>query len=277
MDFVFRRNYRGPIKLAIFDWAGTTMDYGCMAPAVVFIEVFKRHGVEITVDEARAPMGMQKNAHILAISQLDSVAARWEAKHGRPCTEDDANDMFENDFRRLQMDCLGDYADLIPGTLDTLADVKKRGIKVGSTSGFFREAMDLLQAAATRQGYTPDVTFCATDVPFGRPEPWMVLANMQATRTFPPEAVVKIGDTQPDIYEGLNAGVWTIGLAKTGNEVGLPLAEVEALPADVRARKVARAVENLHRCGAHYVVEEIGQVPPILDQLQARINAGERP
>ena len=48
MEFTFQRMYRGPLKAVLLDWAGTTMDYGCFAPAVVFMEVFKRKGVEIT-------------------------------------------------------------------------------------------------------------------------------------------------------------------------------------------------------------------------------------
>lgn len=50
MDFVFHRSYQGNLKCAILDWAGTTMDYGVYAPTVVFIDVFKRHGVEIIME-----------------------------------------------------------------------------------------------------------------------------------------------------------------------------------------------------------------------------------
>ena len=40
MNFTYRRSYRGPIEAVLFDWAGTTMDFGCIAPAEVFVEVF---------------------------------------------------------------------------------------------------------------------------------------------------------------------------------------------------------------------------------------------
>jgi len=48
-QFTYRRSYRGGARAVILDWAGTTLDYGCYAPAVVFIEVFNRQGVEITM------------------------------------------------------------------------------------------------------------------------------------------------------------------------------------------------------------------------------------
>lgn len=277
MEFVFRRSYRGPVKLAIFDWAGTTMDYGCMAPAVVFVEVFKRRGVEITMEQARRPMGLMKKDHIRAISKQDEVAALWCTVHNRGCTEEDVSEMFEKYFKPLQLECIGRYCDLIPGTLECLAHVKERGIKTGSTTGYFTEAMEINYREAKKQGYCPDVNFCASDVPAGRPEPWMVLGNMQASRTFPPEAVVKIGDTQPDIGEGLNAGVWTIGLSKTGNEVGLNEEEISKLSKERLEAKVARADENLRRCGAHYVVESVADVPPIIDLIEERLRSGDRP
>ncbi len=277
MDFVFKRSYRGEVKLAIFDWAGTTMDYGCYAPAVVFIEVYKLRGVEITMEQARAPMGLKKLDHIREISKIDEVAALWKKVHGRDVTEDDVVDMFEKDFQRLQVACIADYSKLIPGTVETVDEVRRRGIKVGSTSGYFTEAMEINLREAKKQGYCPDATFCASDVPAGRPEPWMVMANMQATRTFPPEAVVKIDDTTPGIGEGLNAGVWTVGLSKTGNEVGLTPEEIDALPPAVRERKLARADMNLRQAGAHYVVETIADVPAVIDDVNQRLTTGERP
>jgi phosphonoacetaldehyde hydrolase len=277
MSFVYHRIYKGPVKLVIFDWAGTTLDYGCYAPAVVFVEVFKRRGVEITMEQARRPMGLKKLDHIRAISQQDEVAALWKKVHGKACTEADVQDMFEKDFVPLQVACIADYSKLIPGTVETVNELKDRGIKIGSTSGYFTEAMEINFREAKKQGYVPDVNACASDVPAGRPEPWMVLSNMQQARVFPPEAVVKIDDTKPGIAEGLNAGTWTIGLAKTGNEVGLSEKELAALSADEVKRRVARAADGLAKSGAHYVVESVADVPPVINEIEQRLKMGDRP
>ena len=80
MDFVFQRTYRGTLKAVLLDWAGTTMDYGCFAPAVVFMEVYKRKGVEISIEEARAPMGAHKKVHIRQISKDENVARAVEVR-----------------------------------------------------------------------------------------------------------------------------------------------------------------------------------------------------
>jgi phosphonoacetaldehyde hydrolase len=277
MDFVYRRSYRGPVKLVIFDWAGTTLDYGCYAPAVVFIEVFKRRGVEITMEQARRPMGLKKLDHVRAISQQDEVAQLWKRVHGKDCSEADVQDMFDKDFVPLQIACIADYSELIPGTVEAVNELRDRGMKIGSSTGYFTEAMQINFREAKKQGYEPDVNACASDVPAGRPEPWMVMSNMQQARVFPPEAVVKVDDTKPGIEEGLNAGTWTIGLAKTGNEVGLNEQELAALSAEEVKRKVARATDGLAKAGAHYVVESISDVPAIITEIECRLKMGDRP
>jgi phosphonoacetaldehyde hydrolase len=276
MDFVFQRSYRGPLKAVVLDWAGTTLDYGCFAPAVVFMEVFKRKGVEISIDEARVPMGSHKKTHIELISKDDNVARRWEAVHGHKPDAADVEAMYI-DFIPRQMACLADYADLIPGTLEAVAEFRRRGLKVGSTTGYTEEMTNLLRVEAKQRGYEPDSTVCATQVPAGRPHPYMCFQNAIQLQVYPMEAIVKIGDTLPDIDEGLNAGMWTIGLAKTGNELGLTEKQVaEEDPAAV-ATKLARAYQRMSHAGAHYVVDGIADVMPALDDIHARLARGERP
>jgi phosphonoacetaldehyde hydrolase len=276
MDFYFQRQYRGPLKAILLDWAGTTMDYGCYAPAVVFVEVYKRKGVPITMDEARAPMGAHKKVHIRKISQIAPVAERWREAHGRQPNEDDVEAMFQ-EFVPLQLACLADYADLIPGTLDAVADFRQRGLKVGSTTGYTGDMMKLLLSEAQKRGYEPDSTVCATDVPAGRPEPWMCLENAKLLGVYPMEAIVKVDDTLPGIEEGLNAGMWTIGLAKTGNEIGLNEAEINNLSAADLKPKLDRAYSRMAQAGAHYVVDGLWDVPAVLDEINTRLARGERP
>lgn len=276
MEFVFRRSYRGPLQAVILDWAGTTVDYGSRAPAMVFVEVFKQQGVAITLEEARGPMGMAKKDHIREITRMAGVAQRWQKAHARPPTEADVEAMYEA-FIPLQLECLADYADLIPGMTEAITDFRQRGLKIGSNTGYNREMINILLAAARKQGYEPDSTVCATEVPAGRPEPWMALQNAMEMRVYPPEAIVKIDDTVPGIEEGLNAGMWTIGLVQTGNEIGLSEAEVEALAPEVLQARLEQGYQRLAQAGAHYVVDGIWDVPRILDEIADRLFDGEKP
>ena len=276
MTYSYRRTYRGPIQAALLDWAGTTMDFGCMAPAVVFVKVFERAGVPISMEEARAPMGAHKRVHIQKVTELDGVKARWTARHGRPPGEKDVDRMFA-DFVPLQLDCLSEYSELIPGTLDVVRTLRGRGVKIGSTTGYLREMMEINVRDAKKQGYEPDSTVCASDVPAGRPYPFMCLQNVINLQVSPLEACVKIDDTVPGIEEGLSASMWTIGLAISGNEVGLPLAEWRALASAEQASRRSRAYERMRMAGAHYVVDTIADVLPCFDDIAARLARGEQP
>jgi phosphonoacetaldehyde hydrolase len=276
MNFSYKRCYRGPIEAVLLDWAGTTMDFGCMAPAVVFVEVFKRKKVPITVEEARAPMGAHKRVHIQRITELESVRRRWQEAYGRLPNEGDVNAMF-TDFVPLQLECLSTYSALIPGTLEAVAALRSRGIKIGSTTGYLTEMMKINQADAKRQGYEPDSTVCAADVPAGRPYPYMCLQNVIKLGVSAVQACVKIDDTIPGVEEGLNAGMWTIGLAVSGNEVGMMLDEWRALAAAEQQARRERAHTRMAQCGAHYVVDTIADIMPCIEDIQARIRRGEAP
>ncbi len=276
MTYTYARRYRGPLKAVILDWAGTTLDYGCCAPAVVFTEVFKRQGIDITMEEARAPMGAHKQVHIRRIAQNPDVAKRWEEAHGRSPTEEDVVAMFEA-FVPLQLDCLADYADLIPGTLAFMTAARARGLKIGSTTGYTVEMMQLLAKEAAHRGYEPDHSVSAAEVPEGRPAPWMCLDNAKHLGVYPLESMVKVDDTVPGIEEGINAGMWTVGLAKSGNEIGLTEAEIEALPADEFDRRLARAYQRMQRAGADYVIDGIWDLLECLDDIETRLRRGERP
>lgn len=276
MDFLFRRTYRGPLKCAILDWAGTTMDYGVYAPAVVFIEVYRRQGIEITMEEARAPMGAHKKVHLQKISELPAVARRWEEAKGRSVTPDDIDRMF-GEFVPLQLECLANYAQLIPGTLEALEDLRKRGMVTGSTTGYTRAMVDINLREAGKQGYHPDNTVASDEVPAGRPYPYSCWKNAIDLQVWPVEACVKIGDTIPDVEEGLNAGMWVVAVAQTGNEMGLNEEQVRSLDQEQKRCRLERACGRLAGSGAHYVIDGIWDLPAVIDSLNRRLAGGEKP
>jgi phosphonoacetaldehyde hydrolase len=276
MTMTYSRRYTGPLKAVVLDWAGTTVDHGCMAPADTFIAAFKTMGVEITVAQAREPMGMPKWNHIETITQMAPVAAAWEAKYGKRPDSADVDALYAR-FLPLQIETVASNSDVIPGVLDTVSALRTRGLKIASTTGYPREVMEVVFRVAKDQGYEPDVTVCAGDTPAGRPGPFMALQALVNLSISPVEAVVKIGDTVVDIEEGLNGGMWTIGLAATGNEVGLTAKQYGALSASERNRLTSAAADKLARAGAHYVVNGLADVLPVINMIEARLARGEKP
>ena len=117
-DYVYNRSYRGTVKAVILDWSGTTADAYVLAPAVVFVDVFKRHGVEISMAEARGPMGLRKDLHIDALTEVPAIRERWKGVHGRYPGQAEVDAMFA-DFVPMQLECLREYTTLLPGVAET--------------------------------------------------------------------------------------------------------------------------------------------------------------
>jgi len=276
MEFVFHRSYRGAIKAVILDWAGTAVDYGSFAPAAVFMRLFERRGIQISDADARSGMGLMKKDHLRTILARPGVAEAWQSVHGAAPSEADIDALFTS-FVPMQLSVIKEYADPIPGLLDVITNLHERGIKIGSTTGYIRSMMDVLAPEAANRGYAPDAIVCPDDVPAGRPFPWMCYQNAIQLGVFPQAAVIKVGDTVPDIEEGLNAGVWTVGLSLTGSLVGLSEAEVQALTLEEQKTAAGRAADQLYRAGAHYVIEGIWDFPSVRNDIQYRLPQGERP
>ena len=264
------------VKLVVADLAGTTVDYGSRAPAGGFIELFDRHGVAITEAEAREPMGTQKRDHIAALLGMPRIFAAWKEKHGTE-PEDRSIDALYEEFIPLQVEILPHYGDLISGTLDAVKTIKECGVRVAVTTGYNREMLEVVLESAAAQGFKPDASFCAEDVPAGRPAPWMIYRCMEALNIFPPAAVVSVGDTIPDVASARNAGVWSIGVTLTGNMVGLPAAEASALPDSERARRLKIAAETMEEAGAHMVIDGVHELAQCVETINARLAKGERP
>lgn len=266
-----------PIRMLVFDWAGTTVDHGCFAPVVPYLETFRRQGVSLSAAQVRGPMGLAKRDHLQALLDLPETIAQWRAAHAQAPQRADGDRMYERDFIPLQLAAVRDHSRLIPGLLESVAWLRERGIRVATTTGYFREAAELCAASALEQGYRPDANLCGADVPAGRPAPWMIFRHMEAANVYPPAAVIKVGDTVPDIAEGRNAGAWSVGVTDTASDIALTAEEWAALPAAEQARRRQGVAETLLAAGAHEVIGSVAEVPALVERIAARVARGERP
>jgi phosphonoacetaldehyde hydrolase len=264
------------LEAVILDWAGTTVDFGSLAPVRAVTELFATRGVQISDADARRDMGLYKKDHIRRILELSHVKAAWEEQNGRRPQESDVEEMFA-DFTAMQMNILEDHSQLIDGVADLATRLRHRGLQVGGTTGYTRPMLDLLARKASEQGYHTDLSLCPDDVGGGRPLPWMCLRIALAFHLPSTAAAVKVGDTLTDIHEGLNAGMWTVGVTATGNEVGLSAAQLAALAPEDRKQRLDHARDKLLSAGAHYVIESAAGLEPVIDQINRRLAEGERP
>ncbi|MBV1866127.1 MAG: phosphonoacetaldehyde hydrolase [Rhodobacteraceae bacterium] len=277
-EYVFERSYRGKIKAAILDWSGTLADAYVIAPAVVFVEVFKNQGVEISMEEARGPMGLRKDIHIQKLTQDPAIAARWEAIKGSPPTQADVDAMFA-DFVPAQLECLPKYTALLPGIKEVVNGLQADGLKIGVSTGFTRVMVDVLMKDVIAQGVTPDATVAGDEVLHGaRPAPHMVFKNLDLLGISDVKSVVKCDDTVSGVGEAMNAGCWGVGLVRYSNYMNINTLEEEAtLSAEEIQRRMAHTRKILEQAGAHYVIDSLVELPAVIEDINARLARGEKP
>ena len=277
-EYVFSRGYRGKVKGVVLDWSGTTVDPYVIAPALVFVEVFRNQGVSITMDESRGPMGLRKDLHIKALTEVPEIRERWREDKGTHPDQSDVDAMFA-DFVPLQLEGLPQYSTLLPGVATTTAKLQAEGIKIGITTGFTRAMVDILEEAAAKQGFVPDASVAGDEVVHGaRPRPFMLYRNLDLMDVSPIQSVVKVDDTISGVGEALEAGCWGVGVARYSNYMNVDsLDEAAILSEEEIERRVAQTRRMLEQAGAHYVIDSLVELPEVIEDINARLARGEKP
>ena len=265
-----------PLQAVVFDWAGTLVDFGSLAPMGAFVTLFKSYGVDISVDEARVPMGLPKWHHIQALGRLPRIAQAWQAAHGRPFSERDVDALHE-DFTPMSARAAAEHAQCIPGALETIRHLRERGLKIGSTTGYTRAIMAQVTPVAVEQGLRVDNLVCADDLAQGRPGPLGMYRCFLDLQVWPAAAVVKVDDTVPGLMEGRHAGCWTVGVAASGNASGLSLAQWTALSAPQRQQAMQRAHLTLEAAQPDFIIESVADLPAVIPHIEALLRDGIGP
>jgi phosphonoacetaldehyde hydrolase len=262
---------------AIFvDWAGTVVDHGSLAPVKALENIFAVFGVTPSLPSIRRYMGLAKKDHIRKLLEEPDIQEQWRRLHHRTHQERDVDAIYAK-FEPQMMQVLDGYSSVISGVPEAVAEMRARGMKIAGTTGYTRPMLERLQVAAARQGYRTDASLAPEDVGAGRPFPWMCYRLAIDLRVYPLSSCVKIGDTDSDIAEGRNAGMWTIGVTRSGNAVGLSDQDWSALAHPEQQTLLSKAEHKLRAAGADYTAETIAHTLPILDEIERRIAIGERP
>ena len=263
------------IKALIFDWAGTTVDHGSLAPVLTLERVFADAGVVLPQNVIRRDMGLAKLDHITRLLREPETVSAWIGSHGNPPPIEAAARLYEA-FLPLQMQCLLTYSHVMEGVPEAMAVFQKMGMRIGSTTGYTRAMLDALVISARQEGYVPEIAMSPEDVGAGRPDPKMCA---EICRQFGVESqeCIKIGDTPSDIAEGRNAATWTIGIARTGNMVGLSKKAWDELQPEDKASRLNAASQALIASGAHLVAESVSECLPAVEEIMQRAQLGELP
>ena len=255
------------VDAVIFDWAGTTVDFGCFAPVQAFMETFRDAGVEPTMAETRKPMGMLKIDHIRTMLKMERIESEWKRVHGAAPTEEDVQKLYVPYEEKL-LSILDRFAAPKPYVLDAVAELRAMGVRIGSTTGYNDKMMDIVVPRAAEQGYSPDFWITPDAVGGkGRPWPYMVFRNMEALAAGDVRRVAKVGDTVSDIKEGLAAGVFSVGVVEGSSVMGLTEEEYASLDDDAREEACGRVEQVFREADADAVIRNLEELPALMRQI----------
>lgn len=255
------------IEAVIFDWAGTTVDYGCFAPVQAFISAFETFGITPTVEEVRKPMGMLKRDHVKTMMHMERIRAEWQRVHNRDFTEEDIDQIYECSEKSI-FKILHNYAEPKPYVVEVINTLRAQGIKIGSTTGYTDEMMAIVVPKAKENGYEPDCWFSPNAVNnMGRPYPYMIYENMKQLKVTSVHNVIKVGDTVSDIKEGLAAGILSVGIIEGSSCMGLSEEEYTSL-SEVEKRAQCEKVRKIYEAaGADYIINNMSELPALIERL----------
>lgn len=257
------------IEAVIFDWAGTTVDYGCFAPVQAFLDAFVNYGLHPTFDEIRRPMGMLKIDHIKTMLEMETLNGEFQRVYHREFQEEDVQKIYAM-FEKALMEGITKHTEVKPYVTETVAALRRRGIKIGSTTGYTDRMMEPVLAGAAKQGYAPDCWFSPDSTGhMGRPYPYMIFRNMMELKISGTAAAIKVGDTVSDIREGINAGLYSVGVIEGSSLLGLSQAEYLALDADAREAAIQRTKQTYLENGADAVILNLSELEALVDELEA--------
>ena len=255
------------IKCVIFDWAGTTVDFGSLDPVIAFQAAFEKAGIPVSSAAIRQDMGIEKHEHIAQLCQQPAIQTAWQTRYHRLPTIEDQQTLF-NDFETALLKRLSEQTQLTPFVLETQANLRQQHIQIATTTGYTRPMLTLVAQQAAKLGYQPDLMCSKEDVAQGRPSPAMINHIRQTLQLPDSQAVIKVGDTVVDMLEGQNAGVITVGVLESSSLVGLSVDELAVLSPDQRTVLLDQAKQTLLANGADAVILNLSELAPLIASYQ---------
>lgn len=259
------------IEAVIFDWAGTTVDYGNMAPVASFEQAFAEHQIRVTSDEIRKPMGLLKIDHIKTMLAMPRIYDTFCEVYGRSYEEKDIQSIYAV-FEKHLLSNIARFTDLKPYVLDTMRQLRVMGLKIGSTTGYTDQMMKTVVEMAKQQGYEPDAWYSPDAVGGkGRPYPYMIFKNMVTLGLKDVHNIVKVGDTISDIQEGKHAGVFTIGVIEGSSLMGYSQEEFENLSESSKVSEIKRCEDAYANAGADASIRNLQDLVPLIKTLNKKV------
>ena len=277
--YSYTRNYYGKLRGCIFDWSGTLIDKYSIAPVRSLIDTFRDFKIDVTGDDVRSAMGIRKDEHIKDILNKEHVKSQWMKLYKVPPTNTNFEELNLH-YQMKQLDTISEYTEIIPGVRSQLLYFKNnRRLLFGGTTGFYNNITEKIKEDIRKQGLILDAFVSGDDVKNGsRPNPFMLFRCMELLGISNVRSVLKVDDTIAGVQEGLNAGVWTVGVARYSNYMNIhSLDDLEKIDINDYNERVRYSYQKLLHSGAHYVINDLSELDNVIRDINSRLKRGESP
>jgi len=258
------------IEAIVFDLAGTLIDFGSLAPSQVLIKLFDRLGIKITRKQAIGPMGIEKRAHIKALLTTRKINSEWKKKFKSKPTVKDIDKLFKL-FNPELKKIINKHSKFISGNKKTLDLIKNKIKKIELNTGYSEEILKVILPELKKQRFIPDVSYSSSYTKIGRPSAEIIYRIFSDLNITKGSNCIKVDDTIPGLQEGLNAGMWVIGVIFSGNEFGKNEHEFNKLTNKEKLKFRKKISRKFKKIGAHYVIDTIKDLPKIIERIENKI------
>jgi phosphonoacetaldehyde hydrolase len=254
----------------IFDWSGTILDFGAMAPIRAYMKSFEECGVPVTEDEARNSLELTRYDHIRNMLGTRRISREWERTWGKAWDQDDVEKIYMSLDKNFEAS-LKETAQIKPGILYITRQLREAGIKVGTTTEYNNQMLHILLPIAEQQGFTADCSLTSdAAMGKGRPYPYMIFLNMIKLGLMNVHQIIKVGDTVEDIKEGQAAGAWTVGILDGSAVMGLDEAHYNALSKSELSKYRQRALEVYAEVGADFAIRNVTELVDVIRKIEGK-------
>lgn len=261
------------IRCVIFDLGGTLIDKYSMSPLVNLRKAFSYQKINLCNSLITKDMGMKKLDHIYALSKEDEFKNQFKQVYKRHHEETDLYDIY-NIFSSLQRQSLRTKVEIIPETKKAINILKERDIKIGITTGFSKDQMNIALDLLHKHDIIPDSAVSSTcfynsgKPMLSRPSPYMIYNIMDELQINNPKHVLKVDDTCVGIQEGKNAGCLTVGVARWSINMNIYSEEEKSQLTDtIIQEKLTKSRKMLLTKDPTYLINTLDELQHCLDPL----------
>ena len=262
------------IRACIFDLGGTIVDRYSRTPFISLKNTFNKYGIILSDKLIYKDMGMYKLNHIQEIMKNPYIKSIWKRKHGIYPSKKEEFILYSDFIETQKMNSL-EHLDIIPETNLCINYLKNNDIKIGVTTGFNQDIMNIIKNMLDDNNILIDSYVSSTCLREpSRPHPSMILENLERLNIKSPKNVIKIDDTCVGIEEGKNAGCITVGVSRWSTYMKIcDLNDEKNLTLEKLKKRNDESKYLLKKAKPDYLITTLNEIPNVIKDINNKFDS----